>query len=125
MPKTFDKDFFFEHTWSKFAPRRNLEFLLHGKDTFLDEKEMITRALSTWLISGRRLKLTKNAIGLQLIATIGKAEQEAIAKNTYNEILTDFVARVNILGQEFFGSVYYPIGGMKVLSRVGSIKKHR
>lgn len=117
-------DFFSTYTWSRFSPRRNLEFLLYGQEQFLDQKEMATRALSTWLISGRR-KLCKNAIALQMIRTIGRVERIAFREHPQRDILSDFVGRVSHMKPEFFTLAYYPIGGMSTLSKSSSMKEHR
>ncbi|MEO3385252.1 hypothetical protein [Mesorhizobium sp. CAU 1741] len=116
--------FFFEHTWLRFSPRRNLRFLLRDDEQFLDQKEMVTRALSTWVISGRRT-LCKNAIALQIVSTIGRVERIAFEEHQQRDIITDFVGRVSHMKPEFFTLAYYPIGGMTTLSKMSSLKRHR
>ncbi len=89
----------------------------------MDQKEMVTRALTTWVISGGR-KMCKNAIALQMARTIGRMERIA-HKELEKRVLSDFVARVTYLKPEFFDLAYYPIGGMSTLTSMSSTKKHK
>lgn len=119
-----DDDFFRHRTWGHFSPRKNIDFLLNGVDRFRDHKQITTKALSTWTITGSQ-KYAKNAIKLQIVETVSAAEKPA-SENPYgHEILSDFVGRVNFLKPEFFSLAYYPIGGISTLSSMLSIGRHR
>lgn len=132
--------FFFKHTWSKFSPKRNLAFLLHGEEQFTGQKETITKAISTWIIKGKssgkktdknkikinHINLTRNAIRLQLIEIIASYENNIINATSDKEVLSqDIIGRSKLIDGDYFSLAYYPIGGLKSLMRVKSIQQHR
>lgn len=119
-----DDDFFRRRTWGYFSPRKNIEFLLNGVDRFRDHKQITTKALSTWTVTGSQ-KYAKNAIKLEIVDTVSAAEKSASEYPHGNEIISDFVGRVNYLKPEFFSLAYYPIGGISTLSSMLSIGRHR
>lgn len=121
---TRNQAIFSKHTWDQFSPRRNLEFLLHGNEQFHDHKEIVTQALSSWTISGKK-RIRKNAIMLRMVETIGEAERASVKGKPEHNILGDFMARVSYLKPEFFSLAYYPIGGITTLTGMASLAQHR
>lgn len=100
--------------------------LLAGEDHFHGHLRFTTRALSAWVVTGRA-GLAKNAVGLEAIRIISAAEMDAVRRMPLQkpDITTDFVARVGILGPQFFEKFYYSVGGMRMLGGVSSAKQHR
>lgn len=121
---TNSQDFFSKYTWERFSARRNLEFLLAGDEHFHNHKEIVTQAISSWVVSGKP-SIRKNAIMLSMVETIGEAERASVKGKPEHNILGDFMARVSQLKPDFFSRAYYPIGGIKTLTKMDSIGQHR
>lgn len=120
-----DKDkMFFEETWLRFNPRRNIELVLSqiDDDLFTYQKQITFYALAAWVITGRTKTLTKNAICLGMIAAIVRAESDARRREASGAVLSMFVPA--LLQEKFYRLAYEPIGGMATLAKASSAKRH-
>jgi hypothetical protein len=111
---------FKKYSLDRFSVNRNLDFLINEKPQFRGQKEIITKGLSAYILYGSR-KISRRAMKIEIFNQIVKSEKAFKADSSRRDIFTDVMGRVGYLEPSFFEQAYYPIGGMKALSRAGSV----